>query len=96
MRNALLLPLVCAAALTAAAQVQEKVNVNLVEVPVSVVDAAGNPIPGLTAANFHVAEDGQARAIPVFDVLDYAATPSLDAAARSVSPAARRTFHRIP
>ncbi len=93
MRNALLLPLVCAAALTAAAQVQEKVNVNLVEVPVSVVDAAGNPIRGLTAASFQVAEDGTPRTVSAFEVVDYGTAGSPEAPKlRPPVAAARRNF----
>lgn len=83
------------------AQVQERVNVNLVEVPVNVVDEAGNPLRGLTAANFQLYEDGQPRAVTVFDTVDYAAPaqPSAPAPAAAIpaampadSAAARRSF----
>lgn len=71
----------------------ERVNVNLVEVPVNVVDAAGNPIRGLTAANFHVAEDGEPRPVTVFDVVDYTAETNTAASAPRVeTAAARRNF----
>ena len=38
-------------ATSAFAQMKETVNVNVIEVPVSVVDSCGNPVRGLTAAN---------------------------------------------
>ncbi len=95
LRNVLPLLAFCAAA-GAAAQVQEKVNVNLVEVPVSVVDAAGNPVRGLTAANFQLAEDGQARTVTGFDVVDYGNAPASSGPAASQvrlpTAAARRNF----
>src|SRR5438045_1673180 len=46
-------------AATAAAQVRESVTVNLVEVPVSVVDGSGNAVRGLTAANFELYDKGK-------------------------------------
>jgi VWFA-related protein len=97
MRKVLLPLLVCAVAATAAAQVPEpvniKVSVNLVEVPVSVVDAAGNPIRGLTAANFHVAEDSAARTVTAFDVVDYGTSGNTEAPKlRPPAASARRNF----
>jgi VWFA-related protein len=78
------------AAMPAAAQVRESVTVNLIEVPVTVTDAAGNPVRGLTAANFEVYDKGQKRAITSFDTIDFAAR---DASAISpMNPAARRSF----
>lgn len=75
-------------------QVHEHVSVNLVEVPVSVVDAKGNAIRGLTAKNFALAEDGQSRNVTVFDTVDYGVEKQ---AANTPSPrveeaVARRTF----
>ena len=46
-------------AASAFAQMKETVNVHIVEVPVSVVDSGGNPIRGLTAANFEVYDGGK-------------------------------------
>jgi hypothetical protein len=40
-------------------QVKETVNVHLVEVPVLVVDRQGNPIRGLSAANFELIDQGR-------------------------------------
>jgi VWFA-related protein len=70
-------------------QLKETVNVNLVEVPVTVVDRGGNPVRGLTADKFELIDQGQKRTITTFEVIDYATT------LRSVSPlnpAARRSF----
>jgi Ca-activated chloride channel family protein len=44
-----------------------QVNVRLVTVFVSVTDAKGGPVGGLTKDNFAVAEDGRAQKIAVFD-----------------------------
>lgn len=44
-----------------------KVNVRLVTVFVSVTDAKGGPVGGLTKDNFTVAEDGKPQTISVFD-----------------------------
>jgi Ca-activated chloride channel family protein len=44
-----------------------QVNVRLVTVFVSVTDAKGAPVGGLTKENFAVAEDGRAQKIAVFD-----------------------------
>ncbi len=71
------------------AQVRETINVNLVEVPVTVVDRNGDPVRGLTADRFELIDRGQKRAITTFDVLDFA----LPAKSRSMlNPAARRSF----
>src|SRR5437762_8832897 len=90
MRKSILL-LALLAALSAAAQLKETVNVFVVEVPVTVVDRDGNPVRGLTAANFELLDGGAKRPITSFDTIDFAASES----ARQVSPlnpAARRNF----
>jgi VWFA-related protein len=92
MRKALIaLLLVTAGALSVLAQVRETVNVNVVEVPVTVVDSSGNPIRGLTAANFELLDQGKKREISSFDKIDFGATESV-AAISPLNPAARRTF----
>lgn len=78
-------------AAAAAAQVRETVNVNLIEVPVTVVDASGNPVRGLTAANFEVFDQGKKREITAFDAIDFAVRDSVSAIA-PMNPAARRSF----
>src|SRR5213593_959473 len=55
------------------AQVRETVNVNVVEVPVTVVDSSGNPIRGLTKANFELLDQGKKRDITSFDKIDFGA-----------------------
>ncbi|HVT43459.1 MAG TPA: VWA domain-containing protein [Thermoanaerobaculia bacterium] len=66
------------------------VQVNLVEIPVNVIDRSGNPIRGLEPENFEVYDDGQRRRITHFEEIDLAtistAEPELSMAA------ARRNF----
>jgi len=71
-------------------QVRETVNVNLVEVPVTVVDRNGNPVRGLTADKFELIDQGQKRPITSFEVIDFAShTPK---GVSPLNPAARRSF----
>jgi len=79
------------AAATVHAQVKETVNVNVVEVPVTVIDRNGNPIRGLDRANFEVFEDGKKREITAFDRIDFTSPESISATSR-LNPAARRNF----
>src|SRR4051812_265223 len=80
-------------AASAVAQMHETVNVHIVEVPVSVVDSGGNPIRGLTAANFEVYDGGQKQAITSFDKVDFASKEVMSASAISpLNPSARRSF----
>jgi VWFA-related protein len=71
-------------------QMRETVNVNVVEVPVTVVDASGNPIRGLTAANFELLDQGKKREISSFDKIDFAASDT--SAISPLNPSARRSF----
>ena len=87
-RAAVLLLLVAAAA---AAQVRESVTVSLVEVPVNVVDAGGNPVRGLTAANFELYDQGKRQQITSFDTIDFAVRDAVNAVS-PMNPAARRSF----
>src|SRR6185369_12363334 len=73
------------------AQVKETVNVTVVEVPVTVIDRDGNPIRGLTAANFEVLDEGKKRAVTAFDKIDFASKESVQAMS-PMNPAARRNF----
>ncbi|MEA2329734.1 MAG: hypothetical protein QOE68_4693, partial [Thermoanaerobaculia bacterium] len=78
-------------ALCASAQSTSTINVHVVELPVSVLDASGNPVRGLTAANFALYDEKKKQAITSFDAIDFAA----DAPASAISPmnpAARRSF----
>lgn len=78
-------------AAAALGQVHETVNVHLVEVPVTVVDAGGNPIRGLTAANFEIVDGKTARPVATFDTIDFASPASVSAVS-PLNPAARRSF----
>lgn len=75
----------------ASAQVGEKITVNVIEVPVTVVDAGGNPVRGLTAENFELYDDGVRRPIAALEAVDFAA-PAAGNAFAPVNPAARRSF----
>jgi VWFA-related protein len=78
-------------ATSAFAQMKETVNVNVIEVPVSVVDSSGNPVRGLTAANFEVYDGGKKQAITSFDKIDFGSTETANAIS-PLNPAARRSF----
>jgi VWFA-related protein len=76
----------------ALAQVKESISVNVVEVPVTVVDNARNPIRGLTVANFKLFDNGKERAISAFDTIDFSPASSSKMALAQMNPAARRKF----
>jgi VWFA-related protein len=78
-------------ALGAAAQVGEKITVNVIEVPVTVVDGNGNSLRGLTAANFELFDDGVRRPVTAIEAVDFAALLTASAV-EPVNPAARRSF----
>ena len=75
----------------AQAQVKETLTVNVVEVPVTVVDHDGTPVRGLTAANFKILDEGVERKVSAFDAVDFASIESLKATS-PLNPAARRNF----
>ncbi len=77
--------------LVAFAQVKESVTVSVVEVPVTVVDREGNPVRGLTAANFQLFDEGKSRPITALDSIDFASAQSMSAIS-PMNPAARRNF----
>jgi VWFA-related protein len=87
-RAAAVLVLIAAAS---GAQVRETINVNLIEVPVTVVDSGGNPVRGLTAANFEIFDQGKKREIVSFDTIDFGVRDGVVATA-PMNPAARRSF----
>ena len=64
----------------------ESVQVTLVEVPVTVVDANGQPVTGLTAANFELLDDGKKRAITHFDTIDAGTRTRVAAGAPAAKP----------
>jgi VWFA-related protein len=77
------------AAAGAFAQMKESINVQVVEVPVTVVDGSGNAVRGLTAANFKLVDQGKERAISSVDTIDLGVKQS---AVTPMNPAARRNF----
>jgi len=72
------------------AQVKETIDVHLVEVPITVVDRAGNPVRGLTAANFEVLDRGAKRSIANFESIDFESEAIRSAS--PLNPSARRNF----
>src|SRR5438270_4050244 len=74
----------------ASAQVKETIDVHLVEVPVTVVDRSGNPVRGLTAANFELFDQGTKRVIGNFDAIDFDSEAIRSAS--PLNPSARRNF----
>jgi VWFA-related protein len=89
--RALIAPLLLLLALAAPAQVGEKITVSVIEVPVTVVDRDGNPVRGLTAANFAVFDDGKPRALAGVEEVDFGGARS-ESAIAPINPAARRSF----
>ncbi|MEM7357297.1 MAG: VWA domain-containing protein, partial [Acidobacteriota bacterium] len=80
-----------AASETAAAQVvQETAEVILVEVPVHVTTREGQPVRGLTAADFELLDRGQKRSLSGLDVVDLEALP--EGSAQGPAAAGRRRF----
>src|SRR4051794_10783325 len=84
MRRALLILAISLAAVSALAQPGTPVSF-----PVSVVNAGGSPVRGLTAANFALFDEKKKQAITAFDVVDFASAASTTA---PLNPAARRSF----
>jgi len=76
---------------TALAQLGEKITVNVVEVPVTVVDRDGKSLRDLTAAQFTLLDDGRPQAITGFDRIDFASAEGVTAIT-PLNPAARRSF----
>jgi VWFA-related protein len=91
MRRLAIAALLLLVALGGAAQVGEKITVNVVEVPVTVVDRDGNPIRGLTAANFAVFDDGNRRPLAGVEEVDFSGRRE-ESAIAPINPAARRSF----
>jgi VWFA-related protein len=73
------------------AQVRETVNVNFVEVPVTVLDRNGNPVRGLTADRFEILDQGKSRPITSFDAIDFTSPQSLKSTS-PLNPVIRRSF----
>lgn len=76
---------------TAFAQFGEKVEVNFLEVPVTVIGRDGKPVRNLTRANFEVFDNGQKRSIESFDAIDFSSVETMRAVS-PLNPASRRNF----
>src|SRR3954451_8320080 len=79
-------------ALSALAQTTSTINVHVIELPVSVLDSSGNPVRGLTAANFALYDEKKKQPITSFDPVDFASTDAPVSAVAPINPAARRSF----
>lgn len=73
-----------------AAQAAEVMTVHYVEVPVSVVGRDGNPVRGLTKANFRLFDGRKPVDVMSFDSIDFSSPASLRENAKN--PAAHRSF----
>lgn len=88
MTKSLAAVLVLAITVTASAQkFGEAVQVTVVEVPVTVVDKAGNPIRNLTKDDFELLDDGKRIPIDYFDVVDVARLSAEGATSATPLPA---------
>ncbi|HEY8182000.1 MAG TPA: VWA domain-containing protein [Thermoanaerobaculia bacterium] len=58
-------------ALSASAQVRESITVEVIDVPVYVIDRDGRAVRGLTRDAFTLLVDGKARPIDYFDTIDF-------------------------
>jgi VWFA-related protein len=75
---------------TFAQNFSESVQVMVVEVPVTVVDRAGKPVRGLTAADFELYDDGKRVPITGFDALELSTL--VNDTSKPLPPAAYRNF----
>lgn len=73
------------------AQFGEQVEINYVEVPVTVVGRDSRPVRNLTKENFELYDDGARRAIESFEAIDFA-SPEMRTTVSPLNPAARRNF----
>jgi VWFA-related protein len=78
-------------ATAASAQLKETIEVHMVEVPVTVIDRNGEPVRGLTAANFEIFDQGKKRELKSFDKIDFNSPDSMKATS-ALNPNARRSF----
>ncbi len=74
----------------AAKPASETMTVNYVEVPVNVLDRSGNPIRGLTKANFEIYDNKKRVDFSSFESIDFTSEESL--LRNATSPAAHRVF----
>ena len=89
MRNVFLF--IAASLIGAAALGQPGVPAVSISFPVSVADASGRPVRGLSAANFSLYDEKRKQPITSFDVVDFT-TDTSASALTPINPAARRSF----
>jgi len=97
MKSAISLPFLVAAAVAASSLPPERVfhetsDVALVEVPVNVIGRDGQPIRGLTAADFEIEDEGHPQPITALDVVDLKHNKVASDLPESLPEAARRHF----
>jgi len=97
MRHILTFVAVLLIAVSTLGQSSSEINVHVVELPVSVVDASGSPVRGLTAANFALYDEKKKQPITSFDTIDFAlvgkvSTVGTAGALSPMNPTARRSF----
>src|SRR5438874_817434 len=68
----------------------EKIAIEYIEVPVTVIDRAGQPVRGLTKENFQIFSDKKSASIASFETIDFTKPESLKLAEKN--PASRRSF----
>jgi VWFA-related protein len=68
----------------------EKLTIDYIEVPVNVVDHSGEPVRGLTKANFEVYDNKKRVEVTSFEMIDFTSQESMRRS--SASPAAHRSF----
>ena len=76
---------------TVFAQFGEKVEVNYVEIPVTVLDRSNRPVRNLTRGNFEIYDEGEKQIVESFDAIDFASA-EMRTAVSPLHPAARRNF----
>jgi len=82
---------IAASLIGAAALGQPGVPAVSISFPVSVADASGRPVRGLSAANFSLYDEKRKQPITSFDVVDFT-TDTSASALTPINPAARRSF----
>lgn len=74
-----------------AQQFEEKLTINYVEVPVTVIGKDGKPVRGLTQANFEVYDNDSKRKVESFEAIDFGAAETHKVIS-PLNPASRRNF----
>ncbi|HXA16000.1 MAG TPA: VWA domain-containing protein [Thermoanaerobaculia bacterium] len=95
MRHVLVFVATSLIAIAALAQSGAAIDAHPVAFPVTVVNASGSPVRGLTAANFVLYDEKKKQPITSVDVADFASDSQTNAQANAIvpmNPAARRSY----